>query len=288
MDLVELVKARLEYAQRALISANAASAEGRVVMMMHQLGVSDCHINEAGIALGDPSFEVDDKVYSSLQSSFERASQKLNDARAKILEIGCRNAVFNSLNDAKSSADPYELRFSLSYARFASRFLDDADLSARIKSAEVVFQEKYVASYLASALRSAEKGRVAEMEADLDSAMLNGFLEDISDKVRSISRFGYKNALYSCIENARKSSLIDSEDVHSAVEQMENNVLNARLYAKRIGRTVEKVLSGIRLSGYKNALTIAVGKSESSEGKEQQRYIELGLYCSAKVKELSE
>lgn len=285
MDLVTIVKARLEHAQRALVSANSASVEGRIVVMMHQLGVADCHINEANLALGDPSFEIDAASFALLQSSFEKASLKFHDVRGKIVDIGCRNAVLNSLRSAESASDPYDVRLDLAYAGFALRFLKDDDLAARIKSAETAFYDKHVGSYLASALHCAEKGDVSGMEKHLDSALTNGFLEDVYEKVRNISKLGYKNALFDCIETAKKLSLMDG-DVRSSVEQMENNVLNARLYAKRLGRTVEKILNELRLAGYKNALNVAVGKSETASGEEQQVYLDLALYCSAKIKEI--
>lgn len=288
MDLVTIVRARLEHAQKALISANSASGEGSIIMMMHQLGIADVHINEARLALGDPSYVIDDDTLAVLQSSFEKASFKVQDAKGKIFDIGCRNAVMNSLRKAESAPDPYDSRLDLAYAHFSSGFLKDDPLSSKIKSAEIAYYDKHVGSYLASALRFAEKADVAEMEKQLDIAMTNGFLEDIFEKVHNVSKLGYKNALFDSIEKAKKFSQMDSDDVSVAVEQMENNVLNARLYAKRLGKTVEKVLSEISLSGYKNALNFAVGKSESTDGEEQQKYIELGKYCSAKIKDMSE
>lgn len=286
MDLVTIIRARLEHAQKALISANSASVEGSIIMMIHQLGIADVHINEARLALGDPFYVIDDESLAVLQSSFEKASFKVQDAKDKIVVIGCRNAVLNSLRNAESASDPFDVRWDLSYARHALRFLKDDDLADKIKAAEAALYDKHVGSYLSSALHSAEKADVPEMVTHLNSAIFSGFLEDISDKVRNISKLGYKNALYDCIEKAKKLSLMDSDDIHSAVEQMENDILNARLYAKHLGKTVEKVLNEIRLAGYKNALAIAVGKSESLEGKEQQKYIELGLYCSAKIKDI--
>ena len=287
MNLVTIIRARLEHAQKALISANSASVEGCIIVMMHQLGIADVHINEARLALGDPFLVIDDGTFAVLQSSFEKASFKVQDAKDKIVAIGCRNAVLNSLRNAESASDPFDVRWDLAYARHALHYLKDDVLADKVKTAEAALYDKHVGSYLSSALRSAEKADVPEMVTHLNSAIFSGFLEDISDKVRNISKLGYKNALYGCIEKAKKLSLMDSGDIHSAVEQMENDILNARLYAKHLGKTVEKVLNEVRLTGYKNALTIAVGKSESLEGEEQQKYIDLGLYCSSKIKEIS-
>ena len=283
-NLVGIVRSALKEARTCLMDANECSQNGTVIAMVHKIGTADFYVQLARKYINDQTCDVDDGTLEVLESSFEKIASDIQKGRDKFIEIGCRNAVHQCLHDAEACADALLVRESLSYANFALGMLKGADDLVRgVRKAEENYYETYVAVFLTSALDFAGKGNIAGMEDRLEIALTNGFLSDVSDKARNISRLGYRNALMGSVQKAKQLSLMETEDLKGAIDEMDAHIANAGRYAKKLGKNAENVLGKLRLSGYRAAFDAVVGKSENADEEKLSEYVDFAAYCLQKI-----